>query len=61
MTFSRKALMVDVNDNVIAGNEYRIYINYKAGNPDGDEVSGVVHAYLYVEEEKGCDLGHFLI
>jgi len=43
---------IDVDDDVIAGNEYRIDIAYKAENIEGKEVSDTFYAYLVVEEKS---------
>ena len=42
---------IDVDDDVIAGNEYRVDIAYKAENTEGNEVSNTFYAYLVVEEK----------
>ncbi len=41
---------VDVDEDVIAGNEYRMDISWKAENEAGREISGVAYGYLVVEE-----------
>jgi len=43
---------IDVDDDVIAGNEYRIDVNYKAEKIDGEEISDTCYAYLIVEEKS---------
>ncbi|MET1124561.1 MAG: COG1361 S-layer family protein [Archaeoglobaceae archaeon] len=41
---------VDVDEDVIAGNEYRISLSWKAENEAGREISGVAYGYVVVEE-----------
>ncbi|WP_048064316.1 COG1361 S-layer family protein [Archaeoglobus fulgidus] len=41
---------VDVDEDVIAGNEYRLSLSWKAENGAGREVSGVAYGYVVVTE-----------
>jgi len=43
---------VDVDSDVIAGNEYRVDLNYKAEKMNGEEVYDTCYAYLIVEEKS---------
>ncbi|AGK60511.1 hypothetical protein Asulf_00484 [Archaeoglobus sulfaticallidus PM70-1] len=52
---------VDVDDDVIAGNEYRIDITYKAENTEGEEISDSFYAYLFVEEKSWVERNTLII
>ncbi|ADC65919.1 conserved hypothetical protein [Ferroglobus placidus DSM 10642] len=46
---------VDVDDDVISGNEYRIDLTYKAEDLEGKEFTGTFYAYLLVKQRKMTD------